>query len=42
MNHAIALSLSAVSRIDSVELARRVIVLGSALALILAGQAFPV
>jgi hypothetical protein len=44
MNRALALALplAAASRIDSLELARRMIVLGCAAALILAGQAFPV
>jgi hypothetical protein len=43
MNRALSLALpfAAASRIDSVDLARRVIVLGCAAALILAGQALP-
>jgi hypothetical protein len=39
--HALTLPLSAAIRIDSLDLARRVIVLGCAAALILAGQAWP-
>ncbi|MCX9146928.1 hypothetical protein [Erythrobacter sp. WG] len=38
---ALALPLAAAARIDSLEWARRIIVLGSAAALILAGRAFP-
>lgn len=38
---ALTLPLSAAIRIDSLELARRVIVLGCAAALIFAGQAWP-
>ncbi|GAA0758032.1 hypothetical protein FHS52_000565 [Erythromicrobium ramosum] len=38
---ALALPLAAATRIDSIDLARRVIVLGCAAALILAGQALP-
>jgi hypothetical protein len=38
---ALALPLAAATRIDSIDLARRVIVLGCATALILAGQALP-
>jgi hypothetical protein len=41
MNHALALPLTAANRFDAVELARQMIVLGCAAALILAGQAFP-
>lgn len=41
MNHALALPLTAANRVDAVELARQMIVLGCAAALILAGQAFP-
>jgi hypothetical protein len=43
MNRALALALplAAATRIDSFDLARRVIVLGCAAALILAGQALP-
>jgi len=43
MNRALslALPLAAATRIDSFDLARRVIVLGCAAALILAGQALP-
>jgi hypothetical protein len=37
----LALSLAAANRVDSVDLARRMIVLGCAAALILAGKAFP-
>lgn len=38
---ALALSLASATRIDSLDLARRMIVLGCAAALILAGQALP-
>jgi len=38
---ALALPLAAAIRIDSIDLARRVIVIGCAAALILAGQALP-
>ena len=38
---ALALPLAAATRIDSIDLARRVIVIGCAAALILAGQALP-
>ncbi|WP_281251630.1 hypothetical protein [Erythrobacter donghaensis] len=38
---ALALPLAAAIRIDSLELARRAIVMGCAAALILAGQALP-
>jgi hypothetical protein len=43
MNRALALALplSAATHIDSIDLARRVIVIGCAAALILAGQALP-
>lgn len=43
MNRALALTfpLAAAIRIDSLELARRVIVIGCGAALILAGQALP-
>lgn len=43
MNRALALALplAAANRLDAIELARRVIVLGCAAALILAGQALP-
>lgn len=43
MNRALALALplAAATRIDSIEAARRVIVVGCAAALILAGQALP-
>ncbi len=42
LTRAIALPLSAAVRADSFELARRILVLGCAAALILAGQALPV
>jgi hypothetical protein len=38
---ALALPLASATRIDSLDLARRMIVLGCAAALILAGQALP-
>ena len=43
MNRALSLvlPLAAATRIDSIELARRTIVMGCAAALILAGQALP-
>ena len=43
MNRALSLALpfAAATRIDSIELARRAIVMGCAAALILAGQALP-
>lgn len=41
MVRAIALSLEAADRLDTDEFARRLIVLGCALALILAGHALP-
>jgi hypothetical protein len=41
MNRALALPLAAAARIDGIELARRMIVIGCALSLILAGKALP-
>lgn len=41
MTLALALPLAAATRIDSLDLVRRVIVMGCAAALILAGQALP-
>ena len=41
MTRVLALPLAATARIDGIELARRMIVLGCALSLILAGKALP-
>lgn len=41
MNRAIALSLTVADRLDAAESARRLVVLGCALSLILAGRAIP-
>jgi hypothetical protein len=41
MNRALALAMPLTARVDALDLARRVIVLGCAAALILAGRAFP-
>jgi hypothetical protein len=41
MTRALALPIAAANRIDAFELARQMIVLGCAAALILAGQALP-
>jgi hypothetical protein len=41
MTRALALPLAAANRLDAVEFARQLIVLGCALSLILAGRAFP-
>lgn len=41
MTRALALPLAAAQRLDAVELARQMIVLGCALSLILAGRALP-
>ncbi|WP_255357970.1 hypothetical protein [Erythrobacter sp. CCH5-A1] len=41
MNRALALPLAAAARLEGVEFARQLIVLGCALSLILAGRALP-
>jgi hypothetical protein len=41
MNRALALPLAAANRLDAVEFARQLVVLGCALSLILAGRALP-
>lgn len=41
MDCALALPFAAAARIDRIELARRIIVIGCALSLILAGKALP-